>query len=578
MSDSAANVGADDVTRIGPYLIQDVLGAGPHGTVYLALHEERGRRCVLKRLHKPAAGGRPGEKFGRIARVVVALAHPGLADVSHMLLHGGHVVIVSEFVSGRTLTQVIAEHGPLEPREVVSLARQICMGLQYAHQRCVYHTSLHPGNVFLLPDGSLKLTDLAIAALYGHSVGKRPAYLPRQRAFLAPEFRANGVIHPPSDIYSLGMTLYSALTGALILVERSGERADAGGRFAYLEVGDASRVREAQSGPDLSRLPEGVPEVLRHALATALATDPADRFGSVNAFSAILRGAPAAPIANRDARPTDEVVTDAPAPASAAGVGPRSRVCAACHRPVSPAGRVCLACGLVQSDAPEMPAPVSYFQDRGRKLLARHDLTGAEKAYGRAIERDPDVAALHNELGDVLAVANRFADAAKSYRRALKLDPTDDDAWHDLGLSLVALHRYKEAARALNHAIDLTECDEVRLSARLHLGVIAAEEGRQEDAIALWRQVLAEDPGLSAVRMALASTFASMRRYDEAQEELRSVISVEPENSQAQNLMARVRERSEVERLDTDDSFGVINDMGGGSTYLGMGFDWGRWL
>lgn len=572
MSDSAAN--ADDATRIGPYLIEDVLGAGPHGTAYLALHEERSRRCVLKRLHKPAAGGRPGEKFGRIARVVVALAHPGLADVSDMLLHGKHVAIISEFVSGRSLAQVIAEHGPLEPREVVSLARQICMGLQYAHQRCVYHTSLHPGNVFLLPDGSLKLTDLAIAALYGHSVGKRPAYLPRQRAFLAPEFLAEGIIHPPSDIYSLGMTLYSALTGALILVERSGERADAAGRFAYLEVGDASRVRETQSGPDLSRLPEGVPEVLRHVLATALATDPADRFGSVNAFSSVLRGVPAAPIANRDAKPTDEVVGFAPAP----GLGPRVRVCMACGRPVSPAGRVCLACGLVQSDAPEMAAPISYFQDRGRKLLAKRDLTGAEKAYGRAIERDPDVAALHNELGDVLAVSNRFADAAKSYRRALKLDPTDDDAWHDMGLSLAALHRRKEAARALHRAIELTERDEVRLSARLHLGVIAADEGRHEDAIALWQQVLAEDPGLSAVRMALASTYASMRRYEEAQDELRSVISVEPENSQAQNLMARVRERFEVERMDTDDSIGIINDMGGGSTYLGMGFDWGRWL
>ena len=116
------------------------------------------------------------------------------------------------------------------------------------------------------------------------------------------------------------------------------------------------------------------------------------------------------------------------------------------------------------------------------------------------------------------------------------------------------------------------------MSARLHLGVIAAEEGRQEEAIALWQQVLAEDPGLSAVRMALASTFASMRRYDEAQDQLRSVIAIEPENSQAHNLMARVRERFEVERTDTDGSIGVINDMGGGSTYLGMGFDWGRWL
>jgi len=556
--------------RVGPYLVQDVLGTGPHGHVYAALQQQMGLKCALKRLHQPMAGERPGEEFSRIARVVVALAHPTINNVSQMLLHARHVVIVSELVGGQSLAGVLAGRGPLHPREVISLARQVCIGLQYAHQRCVYHTSLHPGNVFLLGDGAIKLTDMAIAALYAQSVGARPQYQPQQEAFLAPEFLADGIIHPPSDIYSLGMVLYSALTGALSFSDRRG--AQQAGRFAFLEVG-AGPANGQPRALDLDHLPDGTPEVLRHAIASALCENPADRPGSVNEFAAILRGAPSAPIAPREPR-SQRAIAQEPE----AKTGPRSRVCLACKRPVSPAGRVCLACGLVQREAPEMGEAVSYFHDHARKLLAKHDLSGAERAYRRALQRDPDSGMLHNELADVLAVANRFEEAAREYRVALKINPADDDAWHDLGLCLNALHRRRDAAHALRRAIELTEREEVRLSARIHLGAIAAEEGRPEEAIGLWQEVLAEDPGLTAVRMSLASVLASLRRYDEAQEQLRSIIAAEPENLQARNLMARIRERSQLESQETDESYGVIDDLGGGSTYLGVGFRWPRWL
>jgi len=569
MAGTEAN--AEDVTKVGPYIVEDVLGAGPHGTVYQVRHEEKSQRYVLKRLNAAIKGSRPSERFSRIARVVVALAHPGVADVVQMLLHGRHVVIVSELVAGVSLEQTLATHGPMHPREVVSLARQLCNGLQYAHQRCVYHTSLHPGNVFLLDHGSVKLTDLAIAALYGHSVGKRPPYQPRQKAFLAPEFLEQGLIHPPSDIYSLSMVLYSALTGELAFGIGSQQN---NGRFSYLEVDSGAQKRQALEGPSLDRLPDRTPEVLRHALATGLSVEPSERPGSVNAYSSLLKGMPAAPIGARSAvTDNEDMVEEAPPSA-----GPSSRVCPACRRPVSPAGRVCLACGLILRDAPEMGEGINYFQDRARKLLAKRDLVSAEKAYRRAIQRDPQAAVLHNELGDVLAVGNRFDEAVKAYRQALKINPNDDDAWHDLGLSLAALHRRKDATEALQRAVDLTKRDEVRRSARIHLGAIAAESGRPEDAMALWQQVLTEDPGLAAVRMALASTYASARMFEAAEDQLRSVLAIEPENLQAINLMARVRERSQLEHSEPDRSYGIMDDLGGGNSYLGVGFDWGRWL
>ncbi|MGI5816510.1 MAG: protein kinase domain-containing protein [Armatimonadota bacterium] len=553
-------------TRVGPYLVQDVIGTGPHGIVYSVLHEEKHQRLTLKRLHEPVSG-RPGETFNRIAKVVVALTHPAIANVGHIVLHGRHVAIIGEVVDGRCLSEVLAVDGPLEPADCLGLARQICAGLQYAHQRCVYHTSLRPENVFLMPDGGVRITDFAIAALYGQSVRRRPRYSAKQEMFFAPEFREKGIIHPPSDVYSLGALLYATLRGVVPVAQR----ADGNGRFAYLEVEGAVATEDGLPALDVNDLPPATPPELVAAIAAALAPDPARRPGSVNEFAEIMRGTRGISRLSRHARRSAEAAQGPPlAP------GPRVRVCSACRRPVSPAGRVCLACGLVLREAPEPTQAVGYFHRHGRRLLAKGEIEAAESAYRKGVERNPREAALHNELGDVLAVQNRFDEAVECYRRAVKLAPKDDDAWHDLGVSLAALQRRREAREALERAAELTARDEVRLSSLLHLGSIAADEGRAGEAVRLWERVLREDPGLVPVRMALASTYASLSDYDGAEEQLRAVLSIEPELLEAQNLLARVRERSQLERQDVDRSFGLIDDMGGGEAYLRPGFRWLR--
>lgn len=569
--DEVGHESGDAVVRVGPYLVEDALGSGPHGAVYRVIEEQESRELALKQLHQPAAGGRPGETFNRIARVVVALVHPAIADVSHIALHGGHVIIISELAPGRTLAQVLAEQGALEPGEVANLAKQVAIALEYAHQRCVFHTSLRPENVFVMEDGSIRVTDVAIAALYGHSVRRRPSYQASQKAFLAPEFLEQGVIDTRTDIYSLGAVMFAAVTGMPPGLTQAGS---GGGRFSYLEVGGRDENLLATAGPDFDRLPPATPGPLREVIAAALERDPSRRAGHVKVLQRLLRGVQGAPLtALAERQEQRHEARGGPAAARS-----RCRLCIACRRPVSPAGRVCLACGLVLRDATEESEPVNYFHDHGRRLLSKRDLAAAASAYRRAIERDPKEAVLYNELGDVLAVDNKFAEAAAAYRQAVRLDPKDADAWHDLGLVLVASHRHRAAREALERAAALADRDEVRLSARIHLGALAAEQGRVEEAISAWEQVLREDPGLVAVRMALASVYANGGLYKQAVVQLKAALATEPGFTQAENLLARVRERSQMERVDTDQRFGLTDDLGGGSTYLGVGFDWGRWL
>jgi tetratricopeptide (TPR) repeat protein len=390
----------------------------------------------------------------------------------------------------------------------------------------------------------------------------------KQEIYFAPEFREKGVIHPRSDVYSLGALLYATLTGGM----PSGNGGDRSSRFSYLEVEGSTATAEGLPKLDVGDLPAATPAKMRSVIAAALEADPGRRPGSVNEFADMLRGSRGTARLSRRARPRSATIEHAPTTPTAPG--PRVRICGACRRPVSPAGRVCLACGLVLSEAPEPTDAQGYFHKHGRRLLAKGEVEAAESAYRRGVERNPDEAALHNELGDVLAVQNRFDEAVECYREAVKLNPQDADGWHDLGVSLAALSRRKPAKEALERAVKLTDREEVRLSALLHLGAIAANEARTDDAIALWTRVLEEDPGLIPVRMALASSYAAQSDYAAAEEQLRAVLSIEPQLREAQNLMARIRERSQLEREDVDQSFGLMDDMGGGEAYLGPGFRW----
>ena len=154
-------------TRLGPYEIQGLLGAGGMGEVYRARDTRLDRDVAIKTLpHLFAADGDRVARFECEAKTLAALNHPNIAAIYGIEQGSGALVhaLVMELVEGPTLEDMI--HGPhaaLPIADVVTIARQIAEALEAAHEQGIVHRDLKPANVKVRPDGAVKVLDFGLA-------------------------------------------------------------------------------------------------------------------------------------------------------------------------------------------------------------------------------------------------------------------------------------------------------------------------------------------------------------------------------------------------------------------------------
>jgi serine/threonine protein kinase len=207
----------------GRYRIVEMIGKGGFGAVYKATDERFQAKRVVAVKEMSDAQLSPAEKtkalqdFRNEANLLVQLRHPNLPNVSDVFEEGGKAYLVMEFIEGKTLTTVQEEQNdPLDERQVMGWALQLCAVLHYLHTRPhpIIFRDMKPSNVMVTAEGEIKLIDFGIARIFKVAVKKDTTLLGSQ-GYAPLEQYGRGQSDARSDIYALGATLYDLLTKEL---------------------------------------------------------------------------------------------------------------------------------------------------------------------------------------------------------------------------------------------------------------------------------------------------------------------------------------------------------------------------
>ncbi|MCC9640948.1 serine/threonine protein kinase [Rhodopirellula sp. JC740] len=202
---------------LGNYVITEFLGQGGMGQVFGGVHKIMGRRCAIKVLPLQKSDPLSLESFAREIRLQSNLDSPYLVRAFDAGKDGKVHYLVTEYVPGTDLRRLIREHGRLSMQQAASIIAQAAAGLAYAHDSGIVHRDVKPANIMVTPDGHAKVSDVGLAALsFGPDDDPRAGMVVGTADYLSPEqIRTPDHVGPPTDIYSLGCTLYYACTGSV---------------------------------------------------------------------------------------------------------------------------------------------------------------------------------------------------------------------------------------------------------------------------------------------------------------------------------------------------------------------------
>src|SRR5439155_11979419 len=201
---------------LGPYVVTDFIGKGGMGEVYKGVHQLMGRECAIKTLPLHKATPDAITNFMREVRTQAQLDHPNLVRAEFAGRDGKTHFLVVEYVPGVDLRRLVRRQGrALTQQQAASVILQAARGLDYAHKRGLVHRDIKPGNILVTTQGIAKVSDLGLAGfIYEAENDPRAGKIVGTADYLAPEqIRSPGEVTHLIDIYSLGCTLYYAITG-----------------------------------------------------------------------------------------------------------------------------------------------------------------------------------------------------------------------------------------------------------------------------------------------------------------------------------------------------------------------------
>ncbi|MEV6752072.1 serine/threonine-protein kinase [Streptomyces sp. NPDC051214] len=271
----------------GRYRLLDVIGQGGMGRVWRAADELLDRRVAVKEMRVDETFEGPESEDARVrreralreARAIARIDHPGVVRVYDVAEEDGRLWIVMELVDARSLARYVDEEGPLDEHTAARVGLALVAALRQVHAAGVVHRDIKPENVLLGPGGPadrVVLTDFGIAALQDTGHLTQTGFLVGSPEYMAPERVSGAEQGPPSDLWSLGATLCTALRGSSPFARASALN---------------TLVAVLHEPPELPPESSG----LRPLLAALLAKEPERRPG-LDETEAALRAALTAPV------------------------------------------------------------------------------------------------------------------------------------------------------------------------------------------------------------------------------------------------------------------------------------------
>jgi serine/threonine protein kinase len=454
------------------YTLEKVIGKGGMGIVVKGRQHSLDKDVAVKILSpKLAQNEEFVKRFLREAKVAGQLNHPNIMHVIDAGKAGEHYYLVMEFIDGETLADLIKSRGTLKEKEAFEIAKQVAAALADASAKGLVHRDIKPQNIMLTKDGAVKLCDLGLAKrAEGDAALTQDNTFVGTPYYVSPEQAKGQQVDTRSDIYSLGMTLYHALSG----------------RPPF--EGDSIKVLAMQIDP--KKTPPSIrelnPEISLQAasvLKKMFAKKPADRFQTpdelIEAIDAVIEGKPIGKVIPRASEQAAQKSVSAPA------VQPKKTALIA----VAAAGGIALILILIlavssgggkeETSSPSSTVARESGNDnprpRAAKPVPERD-AGADSRASAAAEaanirtkENAAIAALDSEITDLIA-ASKFSDAeqllavakiegkSESYKSKLEdIREKIRTAWSDFSMDRIKKVRELAAAGNPEKALEIAK-------------------------------------------------------------------------------------------------------------------------
>ncbi len=249
----------------GRYRIGEIIGSGGMAIVYRGQDELTGQIVAVKVLRSEYVQDEAYvRRFEKESQIAIRYAHKNIVRTIEVGVEEGRHYIVMEYVDGQTLKEYIAEHGRLQPEEVVRIGWQICDALFYAHSHQLVHRDIKPQNILISREGAIKVADFGIAKAPDSTMTISGSNVLGSVHYISPEQARGGVIDEKADLYSIGVVFYEMITGTV--------------PFAG-DTPVAVAIKHLQEAPRPPReIVPDMPKALELVILKAMAKDPAVRY------------------------------------------------------------------------------------------------------------------------------------------------------------------------------------------------------------------------------------------------------------------------------------------------------------